>query len=214
MKRAKRRRRGLGVLFVLLLLCGAAYAGDCAMRPVLANACEARVEAQASRAIQEAVLEVLSAQTQEAILRVYTQDGRAYLLETDSVRLNRLSADCALKAQERIAAIGEQGVSIPLGTALGLSLLNGLGPKIRVRFVPSGTVRASCESTFTSAGINQTVHRISLTLTASVRMLLPGGARTVAVTLRTPVSEDVIVGDVPATYANFDSAEEAMNLIP
>ena len=213
MKRRGRRFR-LAALLTALLLLAAIVLFDRTVRPTVSELCEARVEAAASRAMNEAVLEVLSEQTAEALLKVYTQNGRAYLLETDSVRLNRLSADCALKAQDRIAAIGEQGVSVPAGTALGISFLNGLGPKLRVRFTPTGTVRASCESTFGSAGINQTVHRITLTLTASVRILLPGGARTVTVTLHTPVSEDVVVGDVPDTYADVNNADDFMNLIP
>ena len=45
-------------------------------------------------------------------------------------------------------------------------------------------------------------------------MLLTGGARTVTVTLRTPVSEDVVIGDVPATYADVSDADDFMNLTP
>ena len=214
MKRRRVRRVRLALVLLLLLTVAAVWAIDCTVRPTVANLCEARVEAAASRAMHEAVLEVLSEQDEGSLLKIYTQDGRAYLLETDSARLNRLSADCALNAQDRIASLGEQGVSVPLGTALGISLLNGLGPKLRVRFLPTGTVRAACESSFTSAGINQTVHRITLKLTAAVRILLPGGARTVTVTLQTPVSEDVVVGDVPQTYADVNSADDVMNLIP
>ena len=173
-QRRGRRIRAVAVLLVLLLI-AAVVLFDRTVRSTAANLCEARVDAAASRAMHEAVLEVLSEQNGEALLKVYAQNGRAYLLETDSVRLNRLAADCAIRAQDRIAEIGEQGVSIPLGTALGISLLNGLGPKLRVRFTPTGTVRAASESSFSSAGINQTVHRITVTLTGSVRMLLPGG---------------------------------------
>lgn len=164
--------------------------------------------------MHEAVLDVLSEQAGDAMIKVYTQNGRAYLLETDSLRLNRLSADCAIKAQDRILSIGEQGVSVPIGTVLGWSLLNGRGPRVHVRFTPTGTVHAVCESSFVSAGINQTVHRITLTLTATVRMVLPVGARTVTVTLQTPISEDVVVGDVPETYADVNGTDDVMNLLP
>ena len=213
--RRKRLRRTLAVSLALLLLgAGALIALERAIRPVLGELSETQVEAKALAAMQEAILETLPSGDGGALLRVYAQDGRAYLLETDSARLNRLCADCALAAQERIRRLGEQGVSVPLGTAIGLSLLNGAGPKIRVRFTPDGTVHASCESHFTSAGINQTVHRVTLKLTATVRIVLPGGARTVTVTTEAPVSEDVIIGDVPDTYADMNDADEFMNLIP
>ena len=213
--RRRRLRRALAALLVLLLLgIGALLALDRAIRPVLAGLSETQVEAKALAAMQEAILETLPSGDGDALLRVYAQDGKAYLLETDSARLNRLCADCALVAQERIRQIGEQGVSVPLGTAIGPSFLNGIGPKIKVRFTPDGTVHAACESRFSSAGINQTVHRVTLKLTATVRIVLPGGARTVTVTTEAPVSEDVIIGDVPDTYADMNDADEFMNLIP
>ena len=213
--RRRRLRRALAALLVLLLLgIGALLALDRAIRPVLAGLSETQVEAKALAAMQEAILETLPNGDGDALLRVYAQDGKAYLLETDSARLNRLCADCALAAQERIRQIGEQGVSVPLGTAIGPSFLNGIGPKIKVRFTPDGTVHAACESRFSSAGINQTVHRVTLKLTATVRIVLPGGARTVTVTTEAPVSEDVIIGDVPDTYADMNDADEFMNLIP
>ena len=214
MKRQRRVRVRLRLLLLALVLIGATVWIDRAVRPSLIRLCEARIEAETSRAMHAAVLEVLSEQDAAALMRVYSQNGRTTLLETDSVRLNRLAADCALHAQNRIETIGEQGISVPFGTALGVSLLNGIGPKLRVRFVPTGTVLASCESAFSSAGINQTVHRITLTLTASVRILLPGGARTVRVTLSTPVSEDIVIGDVPDTYADVSGTDDLMNLIP
>jgi len=213
--RRRRLRRTLAALLVLLLLgIGALLALDRAIRPVLAGLSETQVEAKTLAAMQEAILETLPNGDGDALLRVYAQDGKAYLLETDSARLNRLCADCALAAQERIRQIGEQGISVPLGTAIGPSFLNGIGPKIKVRFTPDGTVHAACESHFSSAGINQTVHRVTLKLTATVRIVLPGGARTVTVTTETPVSEDVIIGDVPDTYADMNDADEFMNLIP
>lgn len=213
--RRRRLRRAFAALLVLLLLgIGALLALDRAIRPVLAGLSETQVEAKALAAMQEAILETLPNGDGDALLRVYAQDGKAYLLETDSARLNRLCADCALAAQERIRQIGEQGVSVPLGTAIGPSFLNGIGPKIKVRFTPDGTVHAACESRFSSAGINQTVHRVTLKLTATVRIVLPGGARTVTVTTEAPVSEDVIIGDVPDTYADMNDADEFMNLIP
>ena len=213
--RRRRFRRALGVFLALLLIGVSLTIGlECAIRPVLGELSETRVEAAALGAMQEAILETLSKDGGDALLKVYAQDGRAYLLETDSARLNRLCADCALEAQQRIQALGEQGVSVPLGTAIGPSFLNGMGPKIRVRFTPSGTVRASCESGFYAAGINQTVHRVVLTLTATVRIVLPGGARTVTVSTEAPVSEDVIIGDVPDTYADMNEADEFLNLIP
>lgn len=214
MRKKRRRRVGWALLLTVLLLCAALFVLNRAVRPTLTAIARAQAETAASRAMHEAILSVLSEDSGEALIRVYAADGRVYLLETDSARLNRMSTDCALIAQENIRAIGEQGVSVPLGTALNSTVFNGFGPKLRIRFTPTGTVHAFCESSFMSAGINQTLHRITLRLSATVRIMLPGGAQTITVTTEAPVSENVIVGDVPDTFAKLDDASDASNLIP
>lgn len=213
MKR-RRRRALLWLLPTVLLLAAAVFGLNRAIRPTLIGIARARTETAASRAMNEAIAETLASDEGGPLVRVHAESGRVYLLETDSARLNRLGADCALAAQEKIRAIGEQGIAVPLGTALNSTLLNGLGPMIRIRFTPTGSVQAACESGFAGAGINQTLHRITLRLCATVRIMLPGGAQTVTVTTEAPVSESVIVGDVPETFADVSEASDALNLIP
>ena len=136
------------------------------------------------------------------------------LLTADAGRLNLMGADCAIAAQKRIRDLGEQGVSVALGTVSGVSAFTGLGPKLSFRFTPVGTVRAAFHSEFYSAGINQTLHRITLELNATVRVVLPGKSSTVTVTAQAPVAESVIVGDVPDAYTNVADREQLLNFVP
>ena len=63
-----------------------------------------------------------------------------------------------------------------------------------------GTVDGEFFSEFTSAGVNQTLHRICLKLTVPLTLMLPGGAVETVSETELCVAETVIVGQVPQTY--------------
>ena len=182
----RRKRKALaGLLLVLLAAAGALWYVNASLRPVLEGLASARVESAAARAMNEAILEVLSsASTGELLTARESNEGHISLLTADAGKLNLLAADCAAAAQKRIMDLGEQGVSVALGTLSGVPLLAGLGPRLSFRFTPVGMVQSAFHSEFRSAGINQTLHRITLELTGTVRIVLPGRACSVTVCTR------------------------------
>ena len=212
----KRRRKVLLCLCLVLLTAGAAlWYVNASLQPMLEGLASARVESAAARAMNEAVLEVLGSDAAGELLSAReSKEGHVSLLTADAGRLNLLAADCAAAAQTKIMNLGEQGVSVALGTLSGLPLLSGLGPRLSFRFTPVGTVQSSFHSEFRSAGINQTLHRITLELTGTVRIVLPGRACSIIVTAQAPVAENVIVGDVPEAYTNVANEDDLLNLIP
>ena len=212
----RRKRKALaGLLLVLLAAAGALWYVNASLRPVLEGLASARVESAAARAMNEAILEVLgSASIGELLSAQASNEGHVSLLTADAGKLNLLAADCAAAAQRRIQDLGEQGVSVPLGTLSGVPLLAGLGPRLSFRFTPVGMVQSSFHSEFRSAGINQTLHRITLQLTGTVRVVLPGRSYSVTVLTQAPVAENVIVGDVPEAYTNVANTDDLLNLIP
>ena len=213
--RKRKRKVMLCLLAVMMAAGGALWYVNASLRPVLEGLATARVESAAARAMNEAILEVLGgAATGELLSARVSNEGHISLLTADAGKLNLLAADCAASAQKRITDLGEQGVSVALGTLSGVPLLAGLGPKLSFRFTPVGMVQASFHSEFRSAGINQTLHRITLQLTATVRIVLPGRSCSVTVMTQAPVTENVIVGDVPEAYTNVANEEDLLNLIP
>lgn len=185
------------------------------LMPVLMGLANARVQSLAARAMNDAILEKLAAgEDYTSIIDIHETGSRVYLLSANSGKLNLLAADCADEAQKRIALLGEQGLSIPIGTVSGIPLFAGRGPKITLSFTPAGAVKSSFESEFRSAGINQTLHRINLILTANVRVILPGQSQTQTVIATAPIAENVIVGEVPSAYTNVANEEDLLNLVP
>ena len=66
---------------------------------------------------------------------------------------------------------------------------------------------------FDSAGINQTRHKISLEATASVRIVLPSGARTVTAHTSALMAESILVGDVPQSYIQVPETGDGLNFL-
>ena len=201
------------LLIVLLSLSVALLSVN--MRPAMAALAIARIRSVAARAMNDAILESMGDETNYArLIQVHESSERVYMLQANTHKMNILAADCAEAAQERIAQMGDQGISIPIGTITGISFLAGKGPSQKVTFSPAGSVQSEFNSEFVSSGINQTLYRVNLLLTASVRLVMPGVSETIFVRAEAAIAESIIVGDVPEVYTNVASEEDMLNLIP
>ena len=150
----------------------------------------------------------------DCLITSYDNGEKVYMLQADARRMNLLASECCAAAQKRIAEVGEQGVSLPLGTVSGITYLTGRGPRIRVTFTPAGSVYSEFCSTLSSSGINQSLYRVNLRLTASIRLIMPGISRSIKVSSEAAIAESIIVGEVPQVYTNVESTDDMLNLIP
>lgn len=216
-QKIRRSAQKAAVLLLLLtvLLAASAAVLSINMRPAMTALAVARIRAAAARAMNDAILDSMGNESNYAkLIEVHESADRVYMLQANTHKMNILAADCAEAAQERIAQMGEQGISIPLGTVTGIAFLAGKGPGISVSFSPAGSVESEFRSEFVSSGINQTLYRVNLELTASVRLVMPGVSETVSVRAEAAIAESIIVGEVPGVYTNVASEEDMLNLIP
>ena len=141
-------------------------------------------------------------------------EGRVTMLRADTMRMNELAAETALEAEEKLNNAENQFVNIPLGAALGIRSLSGFGPRMSVQILPIGAVHASFDTEFESAGINQTRHRIFLTLRATVSLIIPTGSQVVEVESTMPIAESIIVGLVPDSFVDVNDQKDILDLAP
>ena len=99
-------------------------------------------------------------------------------------------------------------------TLAALALLAGSGPRIPISIVPVGSVQTDFETEFEACGINQTRHKVYLQLSASIRIVIPTGAKTTNVTANMLVAESIIVGKVPESFVGYRLSEEELNMAP
>ena len=212
-KKRKRRRLARWVLFALLAAALAFVLLERNLEKVILDMAHARAEAMAAEYLNEAVRDVIGGQvTYEDMINVRTDaQGRVTMLQANAVRMNELATLTALTAQSHLESAEAQSVAIPLGAALGVPFLSALGPRVRVRIVPVSAVSAAFSTEFESAGINQTRHKIYLSLRTTVRLVIPGGARQVDLAGQMLIAESIIVGEVPQSYVNVPEISDSLN---
>lgn len=205
-----RIRHLLRLALILLLLALAAYLLlQKSLSGVILETAHAQAYALAVDTLNAAVQEsVQDGVPYDALITVLTDSaGRITMLQANTARMNALAAAIALRAGQALAEDTARQIAVPLGAALKLPAFASLGPRIRVSLTPVGAVSADFHTEFEAAGINQTRHKIYLQLHADVRLVLPTGARPVAVDTQVLIAESIIVGEVPGSYINVPEGE-------
>ena len=199
-----------------LLLCLVLMLLERNLTRVVLTLASAKAEVLAVQTLNEAAEEAVSSGVSyDRLMAVTTgEDGAVRLIQANTAEMNRLASHAALLAQTRLEGLEEQTVSVPLGSALGLTVFAGAGPKIPVRILPVGSVGARFDTEFQTAGINQTRHKVLLTLTATVRLVIPSGSAAIQASTQVAVAESIIVGQVPDSFVDVNNDSDMLNLIP
>ena len=216
--RKLRVRMALGLLLACLLILGAALLlAERNLTRIVLSLAQAQARALAVQTLNEAAAELLASGevTYDTLMHITTDaQGQVRLIQANTPEMNRLATRVSLLAQEKLQLKGDQIVRVPLGSVTGLTLFAGAGPKIEVRVLPVGSVHGAFHTEFQSAGINQTRHRVSLTLEARVQLVIPTGAQTVEVSTQVAMAESIIVGEVPDTFTDVGDDMDMLDLVP
>lgn len=127
-------------------------------------------------------------------------DGRITALKTNMSEVNRLKTDILNIINDEILALDTSDIGIPLGSLFLPELLSGKGPCIPVHILSIRNSDAAFSSAFSQAGINQTLHQLTMLVSVDVAVLVLGQTSSFTITSEVVVAETVIVGDVPSTY--------------
>ena len=211
----RRRRRPPPQLPIWLwvVLVGVGIAAACmaalSMRvyPVLSVVAADQINNQVNGILTDTVAQVLQEMDvgYEEIVRLQRDEsGQITAASSDIVTVNAVRSAIVSRMVERIEDLDLSQVELPVGNLLGLDLLSGLGPSLRIQALWVGTVTAEVEQQFLEAGINQTLHRVMLSVQVPVEILLPGGTVKTTVDAQVCLAESIIVGSVPGTYIQLE----------
>ena len=203
------------MILAALLFCTAFVLMERNFKPLVFSLAEARSASMASQVLYGALAEAMEAGvTYDDLMNVHMDDrGQVALLSANTMAMNRLADRAGQAALRRLGDMSSERVSVPLGAALGLTLLAGSGPGVPVSIVPIGSVATEFATEFEACGINQTRHKVYLQLTASIRIVIPTGAKTTNVSANMLVAESIIVGSVPEGFVGYDLNEAELNLV-
>ena len=203
---------GLAMAFLLI------HWFDIALRPQLIAFSESQLQNRLTRIANDAVSQDLDGLASMRIPQALTDQELSYgglvnlqttetlsTFETDTMALNRLRVSILENIIAQVENFDSNSFGVPVGVLTGIDLLSALGPKLPVRVVSVTSADGQYRNEFTSAGINQTLHRIMLDVTLNAKLLLPGGIVEVVVSTPVCIAETVIVGQIPQTYLNLGS---------
>lgn len=202
---SKRTMRFLAIVLIISCIVGFCIGWYVKrIRPVLLATAEANVRSHTTLAVNDAVLSVIgtNAQYSNIITIERNQNNDVVLMQANSSLINNLSRQTALLVQKKVSALQDVGVHIPIGTLSGIPFLTGRGSDISIEVTPIGTVTCSFSSTFVSAGINQTIHKIYMQVDSSVDIIIPAMQKTIDTSTSVLICETIIVGHIPDTYLN------------
>lgn len=203
------------LLLVLIILFGMLFFINARIYPAMEALAQAKAEKLAIRAMHEAILISLSSEkVYDKLLAPSVNADGVYMLNADAAAMNTLSYECSVTAQKLLSKESEQGIKISVGTLSGIAPLSGMGPNIKIRFTPAANVQSTFESTLKKSGINQTLYRVKIILTAEIYIILPGKSSKLTVSTDAAIAESVIVGEVPQVYTNVEDEENMLELVP
>lgn len=197
----------LPIATIVLLLLSGFY-----LMPIFRRTAALKSRSAATDAIHEAVLKVIAEEPlrySDIITFEKDENGQICALSADVASMNEWKARLSLDISENLKNVQNEHFGVPLGNLSQSAFLMGKGPEISFSFSPLGAVTTDFVSTFSSAGINQTCHRIYLEIRTQISVLMPLKSVSEEVTTSVCVAETVIVGAVPDAFTNVQNIGNA-----
>ena len=198
--RFRPRRPGLLLLLIPALL----LALGCYLRlswlPTVRELVAMEVDNETSNLINEAVDAYLAGQPlrYEDLMRLeYAADGSVSAARIELGAVNRMKSVLLRELDRRVPARVREKVEIPLGNTVLPALFSGHGGSLPVRVVNLRSTNAELESAFAAAGVNQTLHSLSLRVEVELLLLTPAGFLRRQVTCTVPIAQTILLGEVP-----------------
>lgn len=213
--RKRSKKKGLIVALVIIsaIIAGVVFFVVRNVNPVIEAISSEKIRAIATEAVSKSVLDIMSQNTSHDYISIVRDDKNSIKsvdINTDAI--NGLAHTITIEAQKNINSAGQDGITIPVGSLSGITLLTGIGPNINIKIYLVGSTQTQIISEFTDTGINQTSHRLYFDIQGSVAVAVPGLKSNVKTSTRVLMSETIIVGDVPSTYFHAVSVGDMLDL--
>lgn len=172
------------------------------LRKTIEIVAETQAAWHVANAINTAILERIATNVSYGDLIEAERDYRNQIvfMQINTSLLNEIKSGAAVEIQKTLQELKRIPINIPFGQIFGLRLFANLGPNIKLTIVPAGIVKVDIVDSFEAAGINQTRHRVYLTVESDVKVVFPLIDNAVSVNTQIPIADAIIVGPVPQFY--------------
>ena len=206
------RKIGIVLLLILILLLVLFFALRSKYRLVIRDLAETSVKNATSDLANDAIAKQIENGSIQYDRIVYFEkdlEGRITALKTNIGEINHLKTDILNIINGQILALDAADIGIPIGSLFLPEFFSGRGPAIPVHILAIRNSEATFTSHFTQAGINQTLHQLTMIVSVDVAVLVLGQTSSFTVNSEVVVAETVIVGDVPSTFLQTGGTYES-----
>lgn len=140
------------------------------------------------------------------------KNNKIEMITYNSFLVNKVISDVTLNIENKLKDIemgkvdyyNEYGkgviAEIPFGLIYGNSLLNNLGPKIKLKLNILGDVLSNIETEVKPYGINNAYVEVRIKLDVTARVVLPFANEKIRINQVVPISMNVVNGNIPDGY--------------
>ena len=130
----------------------------------------------------------------------YNSDGDISGLSVNYKLANMLKSEIAMIVSQKLSQQDEIPVYVPIGAFFNNIYLMGKGMRIKFILVQRGCVQTDFEHSFETAGVNQIMHTLKVTLDADVALMLPFYDTHTYMKTSAILAQTIINGDIPHYY--------------
>ena len=191
------------LVFLVLVLTALFFVMRVRYRDVIRELAETQVKNTTSDLTNDAIAKQIAAGDIQYDRIVYFEknlDGGITALKTNMTEVNRLKTDILNIINDEILALDTSDIGIPIGSLMLPEFFSGKGFAIPVQILSIRNSDANFVSHFSQAGINQTLHQLTMDVSVDVAVLVLGETDSFTINSEVVVAETVIVGEVPQTY--------------
>ena len=202
----KRLKRYIILLVFISITVFITYSISVSFESALSNYTQTEVANYLNEKINECVIELLKNKNikYDQLSNIHIdKNGNISSIEINTVELNMIKSELTLAVLNKMSNSYSAKMGIPLGNVIGSRFFSGRGKRIAIRIIPLGTVSGTTSNEFVSAGINQTIHRIVLNITAAANVAAPFADSSLQLNTNICIVETVIIGKIPDTYINM-----------
>ncbi len=196
-KKRKFRFRILIILAAVILLI---ILFEMYMKPfqdkVMENRAKVIVEDRVSE-IANSVIESSDYNYDKLLVKSVGSDDKVTSLSVDSQAVNKLQNEFSDVFQNKMDDLITSTFSVPIGDFTNLTMLSSMGPRITFTYDMTGSVSVELKSDFTSTGMNQTLHRLTMIVDAEIVFISQSYMENMNIRNEFAVAETVIVGNTP-----------------
>lgn len=210
---AKKIRKAIKILAILIIALIVFNTILKAVEPIIDAECVAMAKTIATRISNEQATNVMAQYQYEDLTNIMKdENGKIKLISANIITVNQIISDIPILMQKELEKEENNKFYLKLGSFTGSKFLAGRGPDIEIKMDVNGNVETDLKSEFSSAGINQTLHRIYLEVRCEVSILTPFHTIEQQIVNQVLLAEGVIVGEIPETYYNLEGITQGQSL--